>query len=210
MRLYKKARKQDTNQTVGARTVKHGTHACYGQRTTPIIFMVRGQRSRSLWYVCTEKLVNKIQTEPLGLGPSNMVNMLVMTRERQLLFFKVRGQGSRSYWCVCICTQKLVNKMHTCLSVTLSVCLSVAQNFKQTFFKVRGHRSRSFWYDRLNHRVCWQKLVNKIQTEPFKHLYTKACKQDTDQTIWARTVKHCTNTCLGQKSIVVVTILPPF
>ena len=47
--------------------------------------------------VClSTKLVNTIQTEPLQLGPSNLVHILLMTRERTLLIFKVWGQRSRS------------------------------------------------------------------------------------------------------------------
>ena len=40
------------------------------------------------------KLVNTIQTEPLKLGPSNLVHLLPMTRGRTLLIFKVRGRRS--------------------------------------------------------------------------------------------------------------------
>ena len=58
-----------------------------------------------LWYgagvcpsVClSTKLVNTIQTEPFKLGPSNLVNLLLMTRGRNLLIFKVSGQRSRSH-----------------------------------------------------------------------------------------------------------------
>ena len=47
--------------------------------------------------VClSTKLVNMIQTEPLQLGPSNLVHILLMTRGQTLLIFKVRGQRSRS------------------------------------------------------------------------------------------------------------------
>ena len=43
------------------------------------------------------KLVNTIQTEPLQLGPSNLVHILLMTRGGTLPIFKVRGQRSRSH-----------------------------------------------------------------------------------------------------------------
>ena len=43
------------------------------------------------------KLVNTIETEPLHLGPPNLVHILLMTRGRTLLIFKVRGQRSRSH-----------------------------------------------------------------------------------------------------------------
>ena len=40
-------------------------------------------------------LVNTIQTEPLQLGPSNLVHILLITRGRHLLLFKVgmKAQG---------------------------------------------------------------------------------------------------------------------
>ena len=37
-------------------------------------------------------LVNQIKTEPFGLGPSNLVHMLAMTRGQHVLLFKTRDQ----------------------------------------------------------------------------------------------------------------------
>ena len=42
-------------------------------------------------------LVNMIQTEPFQPGPSNLVQLLLMTRGRYLLLLKVMGQRSRSH-----------------------------------------------------------------------------------------------------------------
>ena len=48
--------------------------------------------------VClSTKLVDTTQTEPFQLGPSDLVHILLMTREQTLLIFKVRGQRSRSH-----------------------------------------------------------------------------------------------------------------
>ena len=146
--LSTKACKQNTDRTIKARAVKLGTHACYDKRTTPIVF----QRSRSLWCVYTQKLVNKTQKEPLGLGPSTLVHIL-MTRGRHLLFFKVRGQRSTSLGC--ICTQKLVNNIQT-ESFRLGV-----SNLVHILVMTRGHT------------VCQGQ-----RSRPLVCLYTKVCKQD--------------------------------
>ena len=57
----------------------------------------RGRLSVCLSVRLSTKLVNKIQTEPFKLEPSNLVHLLLMTRGRTLLIFKVRGQRSRSH-----------------------------------------------------------------------------------------------------------------
>ena len=88
--------KQDKDGTVSARTVKLGTHTSYEIRTTPIAFQGRGQRSSSHAYYLLFNHVNKIKTELFGLGPSNLVHILAITRGWYVLLFKVRGLRSRS------------------------------------------------------------------------------------------------------------------
>ena len=44
------------------------------------------------------KLVNMIETIPLCISLSNLVDMLTMVRGWTLLILEVRGQRSRSHW----------------------------------------------------------------------------------------------------------------
>ena len=86
--------KHDTDWTIAARTVKLGTLTTYDKRTNPIDFQGQGSKVKVTSYTLLLNLVNTIQTEPLKLGSSNLVHILLMTRH--LLIFKVRGQRSRS------------------------------------------------------------------------------------------------------------------
>ena len=92
-----KACKHDTDWTVPARTFKFGTLTTYDKRTNPIDFQGQGSKVKVTFYTLLLNLVNKIQTEPFQLGPSNLVYILLMTRGRHLLISKVRGQRSRSH-----------------------------------------------------------------------------------------------------------------
>ena len=64
---------------------------------TPIDFQGQGSKVKVTCLTLLLNPVNKIQTEPFKLGPSNFVHILLMTRGRHLLIFKVRGQRSRSH-----------------------------------------------------------------------------------------------------------------
>ena len=92
-----KACRHDTDRTISARTVKLGTHITYDKRKNPIDFQGHGSKVKVTGYTLLLNLVNTIQTEPFQLGPSNLVNRLLMTRGRHLLTFKVMGQRSRSH-----------------------------------------------------------------------------------------------------------------
>ena len=90
--------KHHVDWTLPARTIKFGTHTTYDKRTNPIDFQGQGSKVKGTCYtLLLLSLVNTIQTEPLQLGPSNLVHILLMTRGRYLLIFKVRGQRSRSH-----------------------------------------------------------------------------------------------------------------
>ena len=54
-----------------------------------------GIKGQGLMLDIVIKPCNTIQTEPFQLGPSNLVNRLVMTRGRHVLFSRsgVKGQG---------------------------------------------------------------------------------------------------------------------
>ena len=89
-------------------------------------------------------LVNRIQTEPFKLGPSNLVHILLMTRGRHLSIFKVRGQRSRS------CSTLLQNLVNTIQTEPFKLgpsklihILLVTRGGHLLIFKVGGLRSRS-------------------------------------------------------------------
>ena len=90
-----KACKHNTDWTVQARTFKLGTLTTYDKRTNPIDFQGQVSKVKVTHNRLLLNLVNMIQTEPLKLGPSYLVHILLMTRGRHLLISKVRGQRSR-------------------------------------------------------------------------------------------------------------------
>ena len=92
-----KACKHDTDWTVSARTFKLGTLTTYDNRKNPIDFQGQGSKVKVTHNTLLLNLVNTIQTEPIKLGRSNLVHILLITRGRRLLISKVRGQRSRSY-----------------------------------------------------------------------------------------------------------------
>ena len=89
--------KHDTDWTISARTIKLGTQITYDKRKTPIDFQGHGSKVKVTRWTLLLNLVNRIQTEPFQLRPSNLVHRLLMTRGRHLLTFKVMGQRSRSH-----------------------------------------------------------------------------------------------------------------
>ena len=85
----------DTDWTVSARTIKLDTHTTYHKRKTPIDFQGQGSKVKNTYYTVLLNFVNMIQTEPFKLGPSNLVHVLLMTRNDTYWFSRlgVKGQG---------------------------------------------------------------------------------------------------------------------
>ena len=92
-----KACRPDTDWTIPARTLKLGTLTTYDKRMNPIDFQGQVSKVKVTRNTLLLNLINRIQTEPFKLGPSNLVHILLMTRGRHLLISKVRGHRSRSY-----------------------------------------------------------------------------------------------------------------
>ena len=128
--------------------VKLGTQSTYDKRMTPIDFQGHGSKVKVTRYTLLLNLLNTIQTEPLQLGPSNLVHKVLMTRVQHLLILKVMGQRSRSHTTHrCTLLLNLVNMIQTELfQLGLSNfvhILVMTRGQHLTIFKVRGQRSRS-------------------------------------------------------------------
>ena len=146
----------------------------------------------------------KDKTKYFGLGPSNLVHILVMARGWHWFSRSgVKGQGHRLNIVVQPCKQDKDRIVHIFV---------MAKGCHLLIFKVMGQRSG----------LTLLNLVNKIKTESFglgssnfvqkriiargwhlliftvkgqgHRLNVKPCKQDKDEIVWVRTVKHSTHT----------------
>ena len=90
------------------------------------------------------KLVNMIETEPLKLGPSNLVHILLMTRTNPIDF---QGQESKVKVTCYALMLNLVNTIQTELfklgPSNLVHILRMTRGRHLLIFKVRGQSSRS-------------------------------------------------------------------
>ena len=153
-----KACKHDTDWTVWARTVKLGTLTTYDKRMNPIDFQGQGSKVKVTRYILMLNLVNTIQTEPLKLGQSNLIHILLMTRGQHLLIFKVRGLRSRSH--ATHCFLNLVNTIQTepfQLRPSNLVHILLFIDFQGQGSKVKVQRY-----------ILMLNLVNTIHSEPLK------------------------------------------
>ena len=82
--------------TVACFSVKLGRHVNHDERMNPIDF--GGQKIKVTKDIYGNKLVNTIETKPLCISLSNLVDMLSMVRGWPILIVEVRNQRSRSQW----------------------------------------------------------------------------------------------------------------